>query len=338
MSLVIKMHDVNKIEYRSDNAAQNKGSGKNYRIFAGDLNIQESSVDKKRKEAQQKALKIVQDTWKSDREVDEMIQKIRDDSSALKNKITESKEYIKDLEEKKTDLKEMYCIDEDSQEQKDLELLEKRQDFENGNASQLTLDELEQLKEIDAKPLTEYQKRSLDLNKQMNKFKSDLRDAQNQMMDDYANIRSIKQERLKKNPMVEAQKTADSIMEAASKEIIGMLVDEAKESIDEKMEEEKEKADKKAEEKEKEEELEEYREEKRAIQEAIMEGTREAVEEAEEKQRRNDAPEVDTDKMLDIAMSYNSSTDDVHKELEELKNSMAILDADLKGVQVDTEI
>lgn len=338
MSLVIKMHDVNKIEYRSDNAAPNKENGNNNRIFAGNLNIQESSVEKKRKEAQQKALKIVQDTWKSDREVDDMIQKIRDDSLALRNKIAESKEYIKDFEEKKADLKEMYCIDEDSQEQKDLELLEKRQDFANGNASQLTLEEMEQLEEIDKKPLTEYQKRSLEFNKQMNKFKSDLRDAEKQMMDDYANIRSIKQERLKKNPMVEAQKAAESIMEAASREIIGMLVDEAKESIDKKMEEEKEKADKKAEEKEAKEELEEYREEKRAIQEAIIEGTREAVEEAEEKQRRNDAPEVDTETMLDIAMNYNTSTDNVHKGLEELKNSMAILDADLKGVQVDAEI
>lgn len=338
MSLVIRMHDVNKIEYKSDSAATDKEGRKSNRIFAGDLNIQESSVDKKRKEAQQRALKIVQDTWKSDREVEDMIQKIRDDSSALRNKIAESRGYIKDLEEKKTDLKGMYGIDDDSQEQKDLELLEKRQDFQNGNASQLTTGELERLKEIDSKPLTEYQERALDLNKQMNKYKSDLRDAEKQMMDDYANIRSIKQERLKKNPMVGAQKAADSVMEAASREIMGMLVDEAKESIDEKMEEEKEKADKKAEEKEEEEELEEYREEKRAIQEAIIEGTHEAIEEAKEKQKRNDAPEVDTDTMLDIAMDYSASTDDVHKGLEELKNSMAILDADLKGVQVDTEI
>lgn len=338
MSLVIKVHDVNRIEYKSDSSYPNKDNINKNRIFAGDLNICESSVDKKRREAQQKALKIVQDTWKSDCATDEMIQKIRDDSSSLGKIVTESKEKISDLETRKSELKEIYKIDEDSEEQKDLELLEKRQDFQNGNGAKLTLEEKDRLEEIDKKPLTEYQKRALDLNKQMNKFKSDLRDAENQMMDDYANIRSIKQEKLKTDPMVNAQKAADSIMEAAGKEIIGMLVDEAKENIDKKMEEEKEKADKKAEENDKKEELEEYREEKRAIEEALIEGTREAIDEAEEKQRRNDAPEVDTETILDIAVNYNSSTDEVHKGLEELKNSMAILDADLKGVQVDTEI
>lgn len=338
MSMVIKVHDVNKIEYHSDGAAINKENHKSNRIFAGDLNIQENSVDKKRREAQHKALKIVKDTWDSDNGIDEMIQKRRDKASLLNKDITELKEYIKNLETEKADLKEKYSIDEDSNEQKDLELLEKRQDFQNGNAPQLTAEEMEQLGEIDKKPLTEYQKRYLELNKQMNKFKTDLRDAKDQVMDEYANIRSIKQEKLKKNPMAKAQKDADAIMEAAGKEIIGMLVDEAKDNIDQKMEEEKEKADKKEEEKEAKEELEEYREEKLAIQEALIERTKEAAEEAEEIKRRNEAPEIDTEEMLDIAVNYKDTSNDVHKGLEDIKNSMALLDADLKGVQVDAEI
>lgn len=349
MSLVIKVNDADNIEYvsRNDNFAKNsikspandKANGNRKSIFAGDLIKQEGSALDKRKEAQKRAMKVVKDTWDSDREIDEMIQKRRENSSQLSEKSKELKDSIKKLAEEKSELKDIYKINEDSDEQKDLELLEKRQNFESGDTSRaLTPEEAERLKEIDKNPLTEYQERSLKLNDRMNKLKSDLRDAESEMMDDYANIRSIKLERLKSNPMVGAQKEAQDIIKAAAKEIISDALNEAKEQIDEKMEEEKEKSEEISEKKENEEELKEYIEEKRAIQEAFIEGTIEAVKEAEEEQRRNDAPELDIEEMLDTAMGYNGSKSEVQKTLEEIKSDMAILEADLKGIQVDEEI
>lgn len=341
MSLVLKVHDISKIEYNKQNSTitgEQDGRDKN-RIFAGDLKIQESSVEQKRKEAQKRALKIVSDTWNSDREMDRIIQERRDNSLRLEKESLSTREYIKNLETQKSNLKEQYGIEADSIEQRDLELLEKRQDFQSGNSSEmLTKEEINRLKEIDKKPLTEYQKRALEYNDQLNKYRRDLKNMKAEMQDDYADIRSIKQERLKDDPMVDAQKEAEDVLKSASKEIIGMLVDEAKETIDKKLEEEEVKSEKIAEEKEKKKEQQEEIQEKRAIQEAFIEKTKEAVEEAEQKQRQNEMPEMDVDTILDVAMDYNVSSGNVSKSLEEIKNSMALLEADLKGIQVDKEV
>lgn len=292
MSLVIKVNDADHIEYvsRKDNFAENsikspandKINGNRKSIFAGDLIKQDNSAQDKRKEAQKKAMKVVKDTWDSDREIDEMIQKRRENSSRLSEKSKELKDSIRKSGEEESE--------------------------------------------------------SEDFDARMNKLKSDLRDAESQMMDDYANIRGIKLERLKSNPMVGAQKEAQDIIRATGKEIIADAINQAKEQIDEKMEEEKEKSKEIDKEKENKEELKEYIEEKRAIQEAFTEGTIEAVKEAVEEQRRNDAPELDTEEMLDVSMGYNGSKSEVQKTLEEIKNDMAILEADLKGIQVDEEI
>ena len=49
-------------------------------------------------------------------------------------------------------------------------------------------------------------------------------------------IGAIQLERLKHQEMVKAQKKADEVMEAANDEIFGMLVDEAKDHVDEDLE------------------------------------------------------------------------------------------------------
>ncbi len=61
------------------------------------------------------------------------------------------------------------------------------------------------------------------------------------MKEDVAKIKTIRLERLKSDPMVEAEKNADQIMENASKEIIGLLKQEAIDNMDEKQQEAEEK-------------------------------------------------------------------------------------------------
>lgn len=311
---------------------QNKVSSKN--IFAGDLNLIEDPITKKRKEAQQKAMKIVQGAWGSDQAVDDSIQERRENYDKLKQLKKEAQSVIEDLEGNKAALREEYGITMDSDEQKDLELLEKMQNQNSGLEEKFTEEEQARLEELMTKPLTDYQKAALDLNKQEIKFKKDIVNFEKGMRSEMDNIREIKLEKLKSDPMVEAQKSAEELLKAASDEIIGMLKDEAVDHIDEELEEKKEEAKEAAEKKEEKEERQEEIEEKRAIQEAMIAKTKEAVEKAEAAKKRREMPDVSIEETMDL-VHPNAQTQDVQKMLNDLKNSMNLLEADLKGIQID---
>lgn len=139
-------------------------------------------------------------------------------------------------------------------------------------------------------------------------------DIEKQIETENAIIRGTKLERLKKDPMVKAGKQAEEVMDAASKEIIGMLMDEAKAHIDEEMEEKKEAAKEKAEkEKEQEEKLEAIKEKKKQQEEL----TEEIIE--------------STEQMAEMS----STQSDVLQEVKDLVNKMKLLEEDIKGAAVD---
>lgn len=307
-------------------------------IFGGDLSIANDPVAQKRKEAQEQAWNIVKNAWESDISVDESMQARRTHYAQMEALRKETTESLADVNEDKEVLRELYEVDMDSQEQKDLELLEKEQDYKNGVSNEgLTKEEIERLAELHQQPLTEYQERALELNDQAGNFKIQIEDANRRMKDDTSDLYSIRKERLKSNAMVEAQDAAEDIMKAANDEIIGMLVEEAKEHVDEKMEENEEKAEKAAEEQEeKEEQLDEIKL-KRAVQEALIEGTKEAVEKAKAIERQSEAPDMEITEMVDIAKGGDISKD-VGQSLGDIKNSMNLLEADLKGIKVDEQV
>lgn len=140
-------------------------------------------------------------------------------------------------------------------------------------------------------------------------------DAENERTAENAVIRQTKIERLKSNPMGEARDQADAVMDAANDEIMGMLIDEAKEHIDEKQEEEKKKAEA---EKEKKQELEqqlEARKEDKKEQEKLTENIVEAAQKLS-----------------------GSGTDSVAQAQQEIKDMMAklkLVAEDVKGATVD---
>jgi len=322
---------------KADKAGRAESAKKSDSIFAGDLNLMESPIEKKRKQAKREAMKLVQDAWANEQKVDESVSERKYHYEEMKKQKGSAQKELNDINGNREELKKVYGVTDDSEEQKDLELLERRQDANNGFGPPLTEEEKEKLKEIDEKPLTEYQQRMLEYNDLSAKFRKEVKEADDGMRDDAADMRAIMIERLKTHPMVDAKKAADKIMKAASKEIIGMMVDEAKEEIDKKAEEEKEKADEKKEEKEEKEEQAEELREKIAIQEALIEGTKEAAEEVKKEVKRNREPEMDMDNMMDIAKSYKNP-EEVQKGLADIKDSMKLLEADLKGIKVDEEV
>lgn len=311
--------------------------GKNS-IYAGSLNPEDDPIARKRKEAQEKALNIVRNAWESDKAIDQNIQSRRDQYAGMKKRQEEAEDMLSELMQQKSALKEAYGVEDSSEEQKDLELLEKRQDIENKVIHKaLTSEELERLSVIDQKPLTDYQKYSLELNDRAAGFKIDLKDARLMMQDDLGDIRSIKKARLKSDPMVEARNTGDAIMASVNQEIIGMAAEAAKDQIDETQKEAEEKAEEAMDKKEKREERLEALEEKRALEEALTVGTKEAIEEAKAKEQEHKAPELRMDTMVEISKG-NQLTGDVQKSLGDIKNSMKLLEADLKGIQVNEEV
>lgn len=127
-------------------------------------------------------------------------------------------------------------------------------------------------------------------------------------------------ERLKTAPMVKANADAEKVLEAANKEIIGMLQAEAKDHIDEENEKRTEAAEEKAEkEKEEEERIE------------AMKAKREEREEREEASPETDYITAATKQMVKIS----ETGEKVQRELQNIVDQLKLDLEDLKGAAVD---
>ena len=173
----------------------------------------------------------------------------------------------------------------------------------------------------------------LELDEQQEVYEKNLSDGEAKIKSIRTTLSDTKIDRLKSNPMLEAQKQADEIMEAANKEIYGELVNEGKKHIEEKMEEEKEKAEKRAEEKEEQEEKEEAAEERKAEMEQFIEGTKQQTE-----AKREELPsERDQEQMASYNDPNNAKTE-AAKEIEEILDELKLIQDDIKGAAVDTNL
>ena len=243
-------------------------------------------MEARKKQAQEKAYKVVKEAFANDRFVDESIQSRRDHYAEMSKARDEATEQLKDITR---------MIEESEEERPDL---------------------------VD----------------QANKFRKDIEDANKQMRDDVSDVKQIRLERLKTHPMIDAEKEADSILDAANDDIKGMLIQDAVDNIDKKQEENEEKAKDASEEKKEKDEQLEAAEEKRAVQEALILRTKEAIEEAKSVQKRNEAPDMEMEDMIDLTkITTSGSGKDVKQSLDDIKSSMKVLEADLKGIKVDQE-
>lgn len=290
-------------------------------IFAGNLNQTLDPIAKRKQQAQKQAMKVVGDAWDNDREVEKSMEESRTRYKEYLDKLGEANAQLNWIEDERAALKESYGVPDDSLEEQELQLLIKKVDSERiGSGVSLTEEEMEQIAQIEAKGLTTYQQRSLELYKSGDVY-SDMRlDAERGMEAESAFLRTMKRElpKLQKG-MIMAQESKDEIMEAARQDIIGMLTDEAKEHIDEEMEEKKEAAEEKAEkEKEEEERLEKIKAEK------------------EEKEEFTENVSGQTEEMTKAVVEMENTMGDVQQEVKKIIDEMKLLEEDLKGAAVDT--
>lgn len=371
-----------------ERAAQREGKqfGKNGRksIFAGDIGMQQDRIMQRRERARQRALKIVGDAWNGDKKIDQNILDIRDRAAQLMDEKKENLDVIETSKMQKEALREQYGVAADSQEQKDLELLEKADRAKDPwfgvhltaeeearvevlkkrrlseddkellrkkalsedpvTGVQLTEEEKEKAAWLEAREdgLTEYQERCLEIDVYQRTYEKRNLEIDKELMGCYGSIRATKLERLKYHEMVNAQKKADEVMDAAGKEILGMLVEEAKDHVDEELEEPREEAKEEAEEKAEEEEKIEEREEKQEELEAQVDAAQVRSEEQEELRReaqersREEADLLET--MMEAGMGNVGNVSDIQSEIKNMLHKMKLLEEDLKGSTVDDQL
>ena len=298
-------------------------------------NDTQSQIEARRNNAKKQALKVVSDAWKSD---NKSAGSIADMEGLKQSKVSEMNEIrakMKDIENTKKSLQEEYGVADGSQEQKDLELLEKYQNNMNGSSyDQFSDEEISRLKELQNAPLTEYQKKVLNLNSMKGQVSVEADRKQFEVNALTASISDATLEQLKSRDMEKASDAADEIMDSANKEILGMLIEEGKNNADEKVDvcggaqtataqradvlpaEAEEAADKKEEQ---DKQIEEAQE-KRKNQEEIIEG-------------QQNADQLEQD--VSMQKQNISKMDEAQKNIQKILKEKNLVNEDLKGIEID---
>ena len=313
---------------RMDKAAGTAGkatgaNGKNLTLSAGNITGRgsqlESRIQQKRDQARKQAMKLINDAWDADKKAADGIDALNKDKQNQLNRLSEYKQSLKEADEREKQLQEEYNIDPDSQEQKDLELLKKYQNYSNGSDyADFSKEEVERLKELQNTPRTEYQDKALMLNGYRGEVRNQISMAEYKLMAISESVHDSKIDRLKSQDMLKADDSADRILD--EKDVLGMVIDDAKENIDKKMEEEQKKAEEAA----------KKRDEQ---QERIDDSKQDAREQREI--IRNDAK---TD-MLDINNGLSgkdvNNVEEVQKHIQKMLNDEKLINEDLKGIKID---
>lgn len=291
-------------------------------------------IEQKRDIARKRAYKIVSDAFSGEKKIDDDIKGRLGLMDHYESMLGEANDRIKEIDDRKESLRQEYGVEKDSQEQKDLEILEKYNNSKN--RGKLTSEELMRALELDSQGYkdgyTEYQMRALELEKGKAPYMEQLQEAQKGLIEESGALRAIALERLKYHPIVDAKEDADKVMENASDEIKGMLMDEAVDHIDEKSEEEFEKAEESKEEKKEEEEKLEEIKERREELEALADPEKA---ERERRQSENDSDVGYGDILTEAILKMDGVKADIQQEVSDMVTKMKLVAEDLKGLKVD---
>jgi len=330
--------DDNTFGVYRDTADENKNLKNRKTVFAGNLNMPSTTsqlVEQKRNQARKQAMKLINDAWGRDNKTTDNIQGMSDDKSAQVDKLGELNSKLKNINDNKKALMEEYGIDPDSEEQKDLELLEKYQNNINGSSyDEFSEDEINRLKELQNMPRTEYQNRVLQQNASAGRINLEIERTKSQIIAMTQAISDAKIEQLKSQDMLKADGAADEIMDAVNDEIFGLLIKEGVDHVDEVQEEQQEKAEETAEKREEKEERLEVAKENRDEMEERIEQMKENSEELEVLVKED----VDADKLgADISMHKQSSdyVEEAQKNIQKILKENNLINEDLKGIKID---
>jgi hypothetical protein len=217
--------EKNATKNKATEHSNNKKSQSNT-IYVGNINLNQDTIAIKKLHSQKQAMKEILEQFNNDQILDKGIETRRDHQEVLTADMELAAKEISNIKKLKQEVQETYGVTDDSEEQKNLELLE-RSMFES---KELTEEELKQLENMG--PLTEYQKTALHYDAMDEIWQQRVDKAQSGIMNESRTISSINVARLKTHLMIDAQKEAAEIIEAASREVVGIMLQETKENFD----------------------------------------------------------------------------------------------------------
>lgn len=298
-------------------------------FFAGAINGKVDPITLKKQMARKQALKVVGDAFAADRKLDNEMAEREAKIKEMRAENLEATNALKELEAQKKEIGKEYGLGEEGLSGEDWDILDKGSRM----PGVLSDNEKARYQEMKEQGLTEYYSRCEKIDDLAEPYRQTLNDNTKLIKSYEAANKAVHKGRLdlrKGNPMIKAQEEAEEIMDAARKEIVGMLVDEGKNHVDEEMEEKVEQAKEEKEKKEEEEEkLEAIREDKAQIQDQVEA----ARERAHENEKRAEAlmEALPTEELLQM----EDGTSDFQQELKEIMNKMKLVTEDLKGAAVD---
>lgn len=282
-------------------------------------------IAQKRQSARKQAMKLIGDAWKRDEKSSQQVKAMQDAKAQTAEELQQWKSKLNGIDEKRKFLQEEYGVDPNSQEQKDLELLIKYQDNKSGTLYEdFSEEEIERLKELQNTPLTEYQKMAIQVNATKDYYMQEKDRCESSLRAMTASITDAKIEQLKSQDMEKNKEAADAVLEAANQDILGILMQEGKDKIDEDQKEQQEKVEKAQEEKkEQEEKIEKAKEDKQEneeTQEEIIEG------EQERKQLEQDAS---------LNQTQTDHLTQAQQKIQKIMQKNQLVNEDIKGIEID---
>lgn len=310
-------------EKKSKNDKNETSTNSGMTINGSELNLGNESIEEKKKKAQKMAMELMENAFKCDNDIDKEIEACNKRAELHKKENAEYSMLLSDIHDEEENLKEIYQINSDSEEQTDLDLLIKERDsIRHPDDVKLTLEDKANLAKIKKKPLTEYQDKMLLLDSEKFELNQKIDENKENIRKEYGTARGIELERLKSHDMVDARKKGDEVVKAANKEVIGTIIDEAKKEVDDKYEDEKQKAEDKAQEEE--------------IIEERIEKSKEQSKEDEEKLEK--IYELKQD-VLELSKNNNrDKSNDMKKSLDLIVAELQLSQEDLKGAAVDKNV
>ena len=205
------------------NTAMNNVYRGNTSFSYGNKGASSDLISQKQYQAQEKAMGIIKRAFTSEKRIDDKVTRHKMRVASLESDIRRNNEEIRLISEKQKDLKDLFGVSNSDQEHKDLSLLLKK------NVSQA---EAKYLSELRKNGLSPYQQRFLEIENEKTLYKGLNEELLAEIYDEYDIIDSITEARKDYHPMKNATEAAEGILEAASKEIQHMVMQEIKNDLE----------------------------------------------------------------------------------------------------------
>ncbi len=322
------VRDNDKMLFRATPGKKEKQDDKGSRLrgntlYVGDLINRQEMVSDKFAQAQKKAVKCLMDQFKADLAIDGGMEESENLIGELEKDTLNAHKHIKGIDERRGEIMGRYEMDPESQEQKDLELVQKANSAKKDPFNkELALTEEEEKRLREMPPLTEYQKEMLECDKEEEKYRGIIKNNHQNIAVENATIHATEKALLKVHLMVDAQEDAEEIIKNALKEQIGDLLQEGVNRVDEDTEEaQKEQVEAK----------------EKALEEKIR---REKMkqEEAEQEVSEQELQETVFSAAMQLTSGDQQAIQNLQSNIKILIQDQIVLDVDMKGLRVNQQV